>query len=379
MTAIMPPLIAILTEIPDPRQKRGKRHPLGAMLALACVATLCGYESVSAIAEWGKHYGISYAAELGFSQHGYPAPATWYRVFRQVDIEAVERRFGAWCQAVLAYLCAEEADRLVISLDGKTLRGSLKQGAAGSHLLSALAARQGVSLGQVAVEKHTNEIGMVEELLLKLCLKGAIVTSDALLTQHKVVKSVLNAEGDYVLPVKMNQEDTYRAIRLWFARPAPPGFPNAVYEETEKRAGRIIRRRLSATTVLNEFLDWQAVQQAFQITRVTLDPHTNQQHIEIAYGITSLPPEQASPADLLRIVRLHWAIENKLHWVRDVTFDEDRSTLRVGKTHQLMAALRNLVISILRLLGYINIAQALRHFAARPRDALALILHSLQK
>jgi hypothetical protein len=101
MTAQVPPLAEILAEVPDPRQSSGKRYPLGAMLTLACVAMLCGYRSIRAIAEWGPNYGEDYQEQLGFNEHGYPAQATWYRVLRAVDVGAVEARVRQWTEAVM--------------------------------------------------------------------------------------------------------------------------------------------------------------------------------------------------------------------------------------------------------------------------------------
>jgi hypothetical protein len=128
----VPPLIEILAEIPDTRQRQALRHSLAGMLTLACVATLCGYESPSAIAEWGHNYGEAYARVFGFETHGYPSRATWYRVFGEVDIEQVETRLTQWCEWVLRALGVTEEKLIGLSIDGKTLRGSKRQ--ANAHL-----------------------------------------------------------------------------------------------------------------------------------------------------------------------------------------------------------------------------------------------------
>jgi predicted transposase YbfD/YdcC len=370
MTAQVPPLAEILAEIPDPRQSSGKRHPLGAMLTLACVAVLCGYRSIRAIAEWGPNYGEDYQEQLGFNEHGYPAQATWYRVLRAVDVGVVEARVRQWAEAVMQALGGKQEG---VSIDGKTLRMSQKMGASHSHLLSALAQGLGVVLGQLAVADHTNEIGVIEDFLLSLVLEGRVITADALLAQKEVAETIVEHSGQYVLPIKDNQPTTREAIEFWFAGPAPYEHPNRVAQTVKKGHGRIARRRLETTTMLNDYLHWPGLAQAFKLTRTTIDPRTGEANTVIAYGITSLPPEQASPLALLTFVQQHWAIENKLHWVRDVTFDEDRSQLRVGTSHHLMALLRNLAISLLRISGWASIASALRFFAAQPHEALALL------
>lgn len=374
MNSVMPSLLEILAEIPDPRQAQGRRYPLAGMLTVVCGALLCGYETIHAIAEWGANYGESYREQLGFGRHGYPSRMTWYRVLGQVDMGVVEAKLSAWAEQAMAETLTPD-ELVVISVDGKTLRGSKKQGAEDSHLLAALASPSGVVLGQVAVSDKTNEIGAVTDLLDRVNLAGRLVTADALLTQHKVVDQILAAGGDYLLPVKGNQELTFYALRTWFAKAPPPGFANHSAELVEKSHGRLIIRRINVTVHLNEYLDWQGMHQAFQLVRTTTHLASGKHTFELAYGITS---SQADPATLLAFTRQHWAIENRLHYVRDVTFHEDLSTLRVGRTHHCLATFRNLVLSLLRLAQWQNIAQALRFYAAQPNHAFTLLASPLR-
>ena len=239
MTVVkVPSLIEILAKIPDKRHKKGKRHPLVGMLALATVAVMCGYERVSAIAEWGRNYGEKHKVDFGFEKHGYPALVTWYRVFGGIDIEAVERAIGEWVELVLQALLPE-GEMEGVSIDGKTLRGSKKQGAENSHLLSAVSHGLGLVLGQIAVDDKTNEIGVVEDLLMQLVLEGRIVTTDALLTQKFVAQTVVDNQGDYVLPVKENQEHTYQALVDWFDAQLPHHLANRTAYHVEKGHGRL--------------------------------------------------------------------------------------------------------------------------------------------
>lgn len=373
MTTAVPPLMEILAEIPDPRQASGKRYPLTAMLTLVCVAVMCGYRSVKAIAEWGANYGEAYREKLGFNEHGYPAQASWYRVLRMLDVEVVEQKLRGWMETVLVAL--SEGELVGLSIDGKTLRISQKMGAYNSHLLSAVAHRIGVVLGQWAVDEKTNEIGMMETVLLDLALEGRVVTTDALLTQQDVAATIVERGGDYVLPVKDNQPLTHEAIRDWFDYTPPYEFRNQTAQRVEKGHGRIMTRRIEVTTQLNDYLNWPGLAQAFKLTRRTVSTTTGELREETVYGITSLTPQQASPEDLLSCVQQHWTIENKLHWVKDVTLDEDRCQLRVGSLHQLMALFRNLALSLLRLDGHHNIASALRACAAQPPKALRLLTY----
>ena len=176
------PLIEVFAMIPDFRRPRGKRHPLAAIFALACCAMLCGARSYSAIAEWGRNYGTRIAQALGFT-HVTPCAATLHTIFRHVHRDAFEAHLGTWADGVVGSLpTAPETPGSAVALDGKTLRGSKKQGAPGTHLLSALAHHVGVTLAQHAVDDKTNEITAVETLLHHLVLEGRIVTMDALLT-----------------------------------------------------------------------------------------------------------------------------------------------------------------------------------------------------
>lgn len=144
-------------------------------------------------------------------------------------------------------------------------------------------------------------------------------------------------------------------------------------QTTDCHGGRVETRRLSASTALQDYLEWPGHAQVLELRRLVTDKRTSKTRQEVVYGITSLGPERVSAAQLLRLWREHWHIENKLHWVRDVTFDEDRSQVRVGHAPQVMAALRNVAISVLRLGGAENIAAACRRYAARPALALAAV------
>src|SRR5438093_11590659 len=183
------PLIEVFAAMPDFRQPRGKRHPLAAIFALACCAMLCGYRSYSAIAEWGRNYGTRIAQALGFT-HATPCAATLHTIFRHVNRDAFEAHLGAWADSVVGRLpAAPEMPGPAVALDGKTLRGSKKQGAPGTHLLSALAHQVGVTLAQHAVDDKTNEITAVDTLLQHLVLECRIITMDALLIQRHIAQT----------------------------------------------------------------------------------------------------------------------------------------------------------------------------------------------
>jgi len=366
------PLIEVFAAIPDFRMPRGKRHPLPAIFALACCAMLCGARSYSAIAEWGRNYGTRIAQALGFT-HGTPCAATLHTIFRHVNRDEFEAHLGTWADSVVGSLpAAPETPGTAVALDGKTLRGSKKQGAPGTHLLSALAHQVGVTLAQHAVDDKTNEITAVETLLHHLVLEGRIVTMDALLTQRHVAQTIVDKGGDYVMIVKENQPRLRADIALVFTLP-PVGDRQETARTIDIGHGRIEQRNITTSEALVGYSDWPGLAQVFELGRHVMIQNTGEERVEVVYGVTSLRPERATPGHLLALVRGHWQIENKSHWVRDVTFDEDHSQVRCGNIPQVMAALRNTAIGLLRWAGHTNIAAACRRLAAQPVQALALI------
>lgn len=367
------PLVASLHEIPDPRYPQGRRHPLGAILTLICVAMLCGYRSYSAMADWGRCYGQKLVRALGFTRDQTPCAATLYHVLRQLDGALVEATLGAWAESVLTALPPVSGELDARAIDGKTLRGSRKQGAPAVHLLSALSHRLGLTLWQQAVADKTNEIPILEEVLQSLVLEGRVITVDALLTQRTIAHRIVESGGDYVMLVKGNQAQLQHDIHLVFHDPSAGAEARAVIETVDSGHGRIEERRLTASTALTGYSDWPGLAQVFSLKRHVTSKKRGEQHHEMVYGITSLGPDRADPACLLHLVRGHWQIENKVHWVRDVTFDEDRSQVRCGRIPQVLAAFRNTAIGLMHCAGQTNIAAACRRFAAQPWTALALI------
>ena len=366
------PLIEVFSEIVDVRKARGKRHPLSAILALSCCAMLCGYRSYSAIAEWGRNYGSEITQALGFT-HNTPCAATLHTIFRCIDREALEAKVGIWAESVVAHAPATpETPETAIAVDGNRLRGSKKEGAPETHLLSVVAHRLGLMLTQQAVTAKTNEIKEVEIVLSQIVLRGRMVTMDALLTQRQVAQTIVETGGDYIMIVKENQPQLKADIELVFTLPQA-GDRQESARTVDMGHGRIETRNLTTSEALVGYSDWPGLAQVFEMGRHVITKKTGKERVEVVYGVTSLSPERATPDRLLELVRGHWGIENKSQWVRDVTFDEDRSQVRCGNIPQVMATLRNTAIGLLRWAGHTNIAAACRRLAAQPMQALALI------
>lgn len=199
---LVPPLVEVLRQVPDFRSNQGKRYPLEAILALGVAATLCGYDSYSAIAEWGKNYGAELARALGFKNGKTPSVGTLFTVFSQVDKEALQRALTGWNEEVLRSLGHSKEYLVALSIDGKTLRGTRTQQihAGGtpfveSHLLAAVSHGLGLCVGQQPVSCKENEITAMSSLLPDLVLKGRVLTMDALLTQKEIAREIVVKGG----------------------------------------------------------------------------------------------------------------------------------------------------------------------------------------
>jgi DDE_Tnp_1-associated/Transposase DDE domain len=207
-------LMELLEGLHDPRRAQGKRHPLPALLGLAVVAMLAGMTSYEAIVQYGKERGWEFLQHLGFTTRRGLCKATYSRVFRRLDVADFEARVGQWIRARLA-----PGDAPLLNIDGKTARGSRDGATPGVHLVSAYAPDAKAVLAQLRVDAKTNEHKAALELLGVLPLKGRVVSGDAMFTHRDVCEEVLEAGGDYVLPVKENQPTLGKDIAAAFAGP----------------------------------------------------------------------------------------------------------------------------------------------------------------
>jgi predicted transposase YbfD/YdcC len=338
---------------------------------LVCAAMLCGYDNSNQIAIWGQSLEPEFLRDLGFKRGVAIAKSQLYAVLSQMDVAALERLLGTWVAGVLHEL---DPDNPLpgVALDGKTLRGSKKLGAALAHLLSAVSHGLGLTLYQVGVDNKTNEIPLVQELLKGLLIEGRVFTMDALLTQRQIAQTIVDHKGDYFMIAKGNQANLQQDIMFYFTDPACPVVPHTT--TLELGHGRIERRTLYATTALNDYLAWPAVGQAGLIERVRIAKATGEflSHEQVCF-VTSLPPHRASPSQLLQLNRGHWTIENKSHYVRDVSFNEDASRVRKGASAQVMAAFRNVTLAVLRRVGVTRIQEAFIKNSAQPLNTLCYL------
>lgn len=355
-------LLAMLGRVADPRHRRGVRHRLAVILGLAVCAVLAGARSFTAIAEWAADADAPTLARLGVTGV-VPSESTFRRTLQRLDAAGFDDLAGRWAQARTV---PEPGARRVIAVDGKTLRGSGHDGECSRHLLAALDHAHGAVLGQVEVGAKTNEIPLFTTLLDRIEISDAVITADALHAQREHARYLARRGAHYVITIKRNQPGLHAQLAALPWRDVP-----VACDQKERGHGRRERRTLKITAVARG-LAFPHAAQALQIVRRR--KVKGKWSRETCYAVTSLAITQASPDQLSAWIRGHWGIEDRLHWVRDLDFDEDRSQIRTAAGPQIMASLRNLAITILRLAGTSNIAAALRYHARRPDRPLQTIM-----
>jgi predicted transposase YbfD/YdcC len=352
-------LLDLLAQIPDPRKKRGRRHCLVGLLAVGIAAVVAGSRSFAAIGQWAADAGTDVLATLGAAR-GAAEESTFRRAFTAVDADKLDSILGAW----LWTRTSEVTGRLVIAIDGKTIRGARDKDTKAPHLVAALAHGIGAVLGQVAVAAKSNEIPAVRDLLAAFTnLAGAVITVDAMHTQTDTAELIIARGADYVMTVKANMPTLYKRLKKlpWADIPSNSTVTND--------HGRRVRRTIKVAAV-PAWIEFTGAAQIAQLRRTVTK--NGKKTIEVVYLITSTDARTTDPATLAAWVRSHWHIENRLHWVRDVTYQEDKSLVRTGNAPRVMATLRSLAISMLRLDGHHNIAAANRHHARDPQRTLRL-------
>lgn len=358
-------LLELLAQVADPRNPRGIRHGLTGVLAMALSAVITGAQSFVAIAEWAADASPEALARLGVTGTA-PSESTIRRCLQRLAPDQLDHLIGAWMWLRTSTI----GGRRVIAFDGKTLRGA--RDAAGNlmHLLAGLCQHTGAVLAQLAVGAKTNEIPMLTKLLDTIPdIAGAVITADALHCQRDTAEYITGRGAHYILTVKDNQPTLRKKLKSLPWKQIP-----VLDRKTEHGHGRTTTRTLKAAEIA-EGIGFPGAVQVLQLTRTATDDKTGKKHTEVVYAVTSLSVADAKPAQIAAWLRGHWAIENRLHWVRDVTYSEDHSQIRTEGGPQVMATLRNTGISILRLTGHTNIASANRYHARDHHRPVKLLLN----
>jgi predicted transposase YbfD/YdcC len=380
-----------LEQVQDGRHKRGVRYSVALILTLILLAKLAGMTTPGAIAQWVRLRANWLRQVLPITRPSFPCAATYGNVLQAVDAEQLNQVvMQALSRLAATQRCGDEPSRLVgqaqreehvhVALDGKTLRGTLGHEPADQktmHQLALYETQTGVILKEQVTKEKQNELSIVSQFLTPLLVKGRIISADALHTQCAFCLKVRRWEGDYVLIAKGNQPTLREDVQLFFEEPPADCRDWRTARSVNKGHGRLEIRELVASTELNAFLgkQWVGVAQVFRLTRTVHED--GQTRTEVVYGITSLAPEKASAQRLLQLVREHWAIENRLHWRRDVTLREDHCQVRKGDAPRVLAVLNSFLLAVLDFVGVSNVAKQMRIFDAHPLLAIRLLLGSL--
>jgi predicted transposase YbfD/YdcC len=339
---------AHFASLQDPRTGNATRHKLLDILVIAICAIICGADDWTDVELFGTCKETWFRTFLSLP-HGVPSHDTFGRVFARLDPVQFRDCFLQWIRAVSIL-----TEGQVISIDGKTLRGS-QDGTIGKsaiHMISAWASANSLVLGQLKVDSKTNEITAIPELLHALAVDGCTVTVDAMGCQKDIAKAIVDKGGDYVLAVKDNQPALSQDIGLLFDdldKSGPRSYQYDRTETVEKGHGRIETRRCcviadpAVVGALPAAAGWAKLR---SVVRVQAERQTRTETTSsVRYYISS---RVDSAAALLKVTRTHWRIENSVHWVLDIAFREDESRVRKNNGAENFAILRHIALNLLK-------------------------------
>jgi predicted transposase YbfD/YdcC len=344
-------MFACFAVVHDPRRQHPTTlHALETILTVTILATICGAQNWVEIASWGQAKA-PWLAEFLDLTHGIPSHDTFGRVFAVLDPVRLHQAFVTWMQALA------DLSQGIVALDGKTIRRSLDSadGKGPIHVVNAWASANEVVLAQFKVDAKTNEITALPELLRMLNLAGAVVTIDAMGCQVDIARQIHEQGADYVLSVKENQPSLYHDcadLFVWLRGPHPLDQPVAFGydEQVDGGHGRIEIRRVWSTAVLDGLgacERWPALASLGMVESIR--QLGAEESVEQRYYISSLPGTTDNDAKRLNcLIRTHWEIENRVHWVLDVAMGEDANRTRKGESAQNLALMRKLALNLLR-------------------------------
>ena len=342
-------IVKYFESLPDPRHTRNRRHLLVDVIVIAVCGVIVGCEGPTAIVRWAKAKK-DWLGQLLDLPNGIPSRDCLRRVLSALKPEAFQECFGRW----IADCLTGDADgsHRTIAIDGKTMRRSHDRpgGLGPLHLVSAWASEQGIALGQIATEEKSNEITVIPELIDHIDIQGAVVTIDAMGCQREIAKKIKGGGGDYVLAVKDNQPKLHQAIHEFFAEALEDDLgqmPHHRHETHETGHGRMDDRYYYLAKLPDDFAfkkQWPSIKAIGVAIRV-MEKSDGTKSDDVRYFIAS---RYLSGERFARSVRGHWGIENSLHWVLDVTFNEDQSRARERRMADNLSWLRRFGISLLK-------------------------------
>jgi predicted transposase YbfD/YdcC len=343
-------LVAALAGVPDPRRQcKNLRHRLVDVLVLGFCAVLCNCDDFVEIEAFAKAKEDFFRRFLDLP-HGIPSHDTFRRVFQALCPQALQACLMAWLEERRP-AAGDEPE--VVAIDGKTLRRTFDRakGLGALHLVSAWATRSGLTLGQVAVDGKSNEITAIPQLLELLDLEDCVVTIDAAGCQKEIAAQVIAQEADYVLALKGNQPTLHQQVAAYFIEQLEADGPDRKvrhHRQEERGHGRTETRDTYVAPVpkgLHDAAAWLGLCSLVMVVRESVDHATRKGTDDVRYFLSSLKP---TAKRLAGIVRSHWGIENSLHWVLDIAFNEDRLRTKDRNAIDNLALLNRLSVSLLR-------------------------------
>ena len=338
------PLLQAFATLPDPRKSRNQIYPLIDIIGVAIIGILCSGNDWVNVVKWANAYE-GWFQSVGLCLKGVPSHDTIGRFFRLVDPKLFESCFVQWVQTLANKISG------VIAIDGKTICNSCdsfnKKKA--THIVTAFSAENDIILGQLRTAEKSNEITAIPELLTTLKLKGCIVTIDAMGCQTKITKKIKEQKGDYVIGLKGNQGTLHAEAVIFFDQAMDVRAQEAECKYTktlEKGHGRIEEREIWITSDLH-WLDgienWDGLKSLICIKSTRHEKEKTS--MEMRYYISSL---STTAEHIGKIIRMHWSIENKLHWHLDVTFNEDKSKIYAGHGAENFSLLKRCVLNLVK-------------------------------
>lgn len=348
-------LVRSLSVVDDPRHARGLRHPMVNVLTIAVLGCLCGCDDAEALEDWGRKEA-DWLSDFLDMTNGAPGQDVYLRVFAALDPTSFRQAFLDWMKEVFTLLGVDSQ----VAIDGQTHRrsGNTRTGKKPLHMVHALACEAGLVLGQLATEEKSNEIVAIPALLELLDLRGALVSIDAMGTQRKIARKIVDGGGDYLLGLKGNQTTLQTEVQAAFAealddrrRTVDEVPPPKVTQETQVDGGhgrvetRTARVLEGFETWVPSGQRWQKLQSLVAVTATREDKITGKSSEETRYYISS---RVLTPAVANERVRAHWLVENRLHWCLDLSFGQDACRIRTGNATENFAVVRHFALNIIR-------------------------------
>ena len=349
-------LFEVFQGMEDPRRTSGHYlYPLDELLFLTISAVISGVEDWVHIQAFGEDQ-LEWLRKFLPYRNGIPSHDCLGKVFAHLNHEQFSQAFVQWTAGL-----SERTQGQIISIDGKRLCGSYDtyKGKAAIHLVSAFASANGLILGQVKTADKSNEITAIPELLELIALEGCLVTIDAMGCQREIAQKIVDQQADYILALKANQEELYQEVIHAFTF-----MPITISdEELDKGHGRVEKRTcqvISDLRFIDEHAKWPGIKAVARIEAQRYQPLHDKHEVEYRYYICSIADAQ----QINQAVRLHWGIENKLHWVLDVVFREDLSRKRLGQMPQNFAIITKMAINLIKMNKHKGSIKVKRHKAA---------------